>query len=161
MFLKGGSTAQITTTKFEGTVAGDEGGAIYMNASSTATVVHSTFLETMAYTNGAALALESSSVIYVNDSLFFDLLSWGFGGALAAGASSAAMVNCTFRSTTAYGGGGAAYLWHSHLEIEHSQFYGIRSFDSGGALFIDTSSAVSVTETPFEGCSASFDGGEL
>jgi predicted outer membrane repeat protein len=106
-----------------------------------------------------AMGLGEGSSILVR--VVFEGNSAGDCGALAVGDGPTTLVGCTFSGNTATSDesyGGAVYAWSAELTCVGTVFLE-NSASHGGAIYLDGSSAATVTQCTFAGNEAEFGGG--
>ena len=133
--MEGACTLDVLDSDFDANTAGRYGGAIH--SLDDVTIAGSTFTDNTAFNQGGALFLTTSGTLEVSDTTFDG------------------------NSATTTGADGGALFLQGDTVIDTCSFTDNVVADDGGAMFIEAGPVVSITDSDFDGNTASSSGGAI
>ena len=154
-----GSNVKIINSKFENNYAGEYGGAIASEKSSVLNIINSNFSNCYTLKNAGGAIYTKESKLDVKKSNFTSCNAT-FGGAICDLESDSIIDSIIANDNNAGYQGGAIYKMYGQMTLTSSSFTSNKAL-SGGAVFADNSSEISIQSSKFSFNEASYEGGAI
>ena len=166
IFAISGATTYINGSTISDNTA-PRGGGIFIYHGGLLSVDNSEISDNSASAGGGGISLEHGAELIVNASLFASNHSGRRGGGIFKDGGvdrlPTTITGTTFRDNTADWSGGGVFIWRTPLTISDSQFSNNQADEYGGGLGYQNNSTetVLISNTTFDGNSATWDGGAI
>ena len=162
VYLKGGGSVDLDTAEVSSNTSAADGGAIYVEGGCTLTIADSDLDGNT--TTGSGGSVHSYGDVVISGAFFTSNMATSQGGALyLAAGGSLDVSDTTFDSNQATDSGsdsGAIHL-RADATIDTCTFTDNYAADDGGVMYVQNGATVDITDSDFDGNSASSSGGSI